>query len=314
MLKVMRPKNWDPKKLKFPCWVQPKIDGCRAYNPEGTLLARTMKKHANLFTTKFYSTNEHRGFDGELAAAHECDPALMRITGSALSTITGEPFTLWHIFDYITDLTITLPYSQRYDIAKARMELLQSQGMCGHLRMVPYIECNSLDEVYAVHACNMAAGFEGSCVYNPKQIHKQGDSSPTHGGVVRIKDFVDVEVKVLEIIEGSKNLNVAQINELGHTFRTSHQENLEPNGMVGTLVVAALADVYDLYDKKLLLVAQGQVFNASPGKMTNEEAADFFLHPEKIVEQIGKVKFFPKGMKDAPRFPQWIGFRSAEDM
>jgi hypothetical protein len=48
--------------------------------------------------------------------------------------------------------------------------------------------------------------------------------------------------------------------------------------------------------------------------MTEAEAVDFFKHPEKIVGSKSKIKFFPKGMKDAPRFPQWICIRSEEDM
>ncbi len=312
--KVMRPKAWDPKKVKFPCWIQPKIDGVRAYNPEGTLLARTQKKHGNRHTTAFYSQPAYVGMDGELAAELETHPDLCRITSSAVGSYEGTPFTLWWLFDYVVDTTIHLPYEARYNELKQRVAELQAQSKGMRLRVVPYVVCNNLAELEAAHEANMQAGYEGSCIYNPSLPHKEGDSSATHGGVNRIKDFVDFEAEVLSVIEGEENQNEAQTNELGRTFRTSHQANKVPNGMVGNMSCRNLKDVFDIYDKKKLLIAKDQIFTCSPGNMPHSDRLRFFKEQSLIVGKVIKAKFFPKGIKDAPRFPTYQCIRNPEDL
>jgi hypothetical protein len=312
-IKPMRAENYDPNKIKFPVWEEPKIDGFRGYNPDGLLLARTLKKHANRYVTAFFSKPEYKGFDGELAAQHETHPDLCRLTTSALNTEAGEPFVLWHIFDYVTEETRRMPYWQRYTIMADRIREFQSKGMCGQLRIVPYRVCNNLEELMQAHQENMEAGYEGTCFYGPDVAHKEGKSSPRHNGVLRIKDFIDTEALVLGLVEGEKNLNEATINELGRQVRSSHQENKVPNGMVGSLQCQALEDVRDLYSGKLLL-EKDQKFICSPGAMTEDEKIDFFCNPHKIVNHIIKLKFFPKGVKDKPRFPNYMMIRPKVDI
>lgn len=311
--KVQRPKALDRNKMKhWPRWSQPKIDGCRAYNPQGILLARTQKEHANRYVTEQFSKEYFIGLDGEMAAGHECNPALCRLTTSALSTVAGQPFVLWWLFDYITDDTVELPYRDRYALLELKIKELQVLGLGGHLRLVPYIECHNIEQIDAAHEQWLKMGYEGSCVYDPSVRHKEGDSTPTQRGVLRIKDFIDIEGVILGVTEGEKNNNYAQTNELGRTFRTSHQENKEPNGMVGSIQMRALEDVVDP-QTKVLLVAKGSEFTAAPGALTHDERKFYFENQHHFVEKIGKVKFFPKGVKDKPRFPQFFSLRSPED-
>lgn len=311
IIKPMRAENADLTKVRFPVWVEPKIDGVRGYNPEGTLLARTLKQHKNRYTTEFYSKSEYIGFDGELAAESETHPALCRITSSAVSTIAGTPFTLWHIFDFVTQETRTWPYRERYQYAKMKIGSLQQQGLCGHLRMVPYEVANNLDELMAIHQKYVDAGYEGSCYYGPDVTHKEGKSSPRHNGVLRIKDFIEEEALVIGITEGETNLNEAQTNELGRTFRSSHQENKVPNGMVGSLQCRLLKDVVYMGE---VILRKDQEINVGPGTMLEDEKRYYLAHPETIMLHVIKYKFFPKGVKDKPRFPQFQAIRSPEDM
>lgn len=317
IIKPMRAENAVLSKIpRWPVWAEPKIDGVRGLNPDGTLYARTLKRHGNRFTTDMFSKEYFTGLDGELAAQHQYHPDLCRLTTSAVSTFDGSPYTVWHLFDLVRKDTVTLPYSERYRLLRTKIEALQSACLPGseRLMLVPYTVCNNLEELEAAHLKNMLAGYEGTCYYDPTATHKEGKSSPRHGGVLRIKDFVDCEVIVTAIEEGNHNGNPAQTNELGRTFRSSHQCLQIPNGMVGNMTCYSLTDVFDLHDKKKLLVAKDQVFTIAPGKMTNEEAAHFYAYPEHIIGRPSKVKFFPKGMKDAPRFPQWQCLRAPEDM
>jgi DNA ligase-1 len=316
IIKPMRAEDYVREKIRFPVWLFPKVDGVRGVNQLGKLYARTLKQHRNPFVTDTYSYAQFEGMDGEIAAEHECHPDLCRITSSACSRGYGTPYTLWHLFDYVTEGTVNLPYAERYRLLKNLVARLKQENApeAYRLRVLDYIVVNNLEEFDAAHEKFMLMGYEGSCYYDPNATHKEGKSSPKHGGVLRRKDFIDFEAIVEALTEGETNLNPAQVNELGRTFRSSHKENKVPNGMVGNLTCRSLVDVYDLFDKTKLLIAKDQVFTAAPGRMTDAEAIDFLANPQKIVGLPSKIKFFPKGMKDAPRFPQWQCIRAPEDM
>jgi DNA ligase-1 len=108
-----------------------------------------------------------------------------------------------------------------------------------------------------------------------------------------------------------ENTNEAKVNELGRTERSSHQDNMVPKGMIGNLICSMMKDVYD-GDK--LLFSQDQVVTVGPGAMPHVDRVALFQDQSKIVGQVIKFKFFPKGVKDKPRFPTFVTIRSAEDM
>lgn len=314
-IKAMRAANYNPSKIKrWPVWAEPKIDGVRGLNQDGNFTARTMKKLKNRFTTAYWSKPEYHGLDGEIAANEETHPDLCRLTSSAVGTIEGEPYTMWHVFDYVTEETRNWPYRVRYEMLVEKVAALKAAGIGSRIKVVPRVVCNNMAELEAAHANFMEMGYEGTCFYDPEVAHKEGKSSPNHAGVLRIKDFVDTEAIVLEVIEGEENLNEAQTNELGRTFRTSHQANKIPNGMVGTLVCRQIEDVFDPLDEKKLLIAAGTIINVSPGKMTHKDREHYFKHPEEIVGKPVKHKFFPRGIKDKPRFSNFQSIRLEEDM
>jgi DNA ligase-1 len=126
-------------------------------------------------------------------------------------------------------------------------------------------------------------------------------------GVWRIKRFIDAEILVTEIIQGNTNNNEKLRDELGNAKRSSHKENLVSNGMVGSINGILLDDVVDQRDG--LLIAKDTFVTIAPGEMTHEERADYWNNPDKIIGKIAKFKLFPKGIKDKPRFPQFLSLR-----
>jgi DNA ligase-1 len=50
------------------------------------------------------------------------------------------------------------------------------------------------------------------------------------------------------------------------------------------------------------------------GGFSREEREKFWKKRDQMIGQICKYKYFEVGMKDAPRFPSFIGIRSADDM
>lgn len=292
--------NYVESKVRFPIGVMPKIDGVRAINANGKLTARTLKPLKNRYTTEFYSKPEYNGIDGELAANDEKHPDLCRLTSSAVNTKEGEPFTLWHAFDFIRKDVIHLPYKERWDALEQHLRLQWDAGLCGTVRLVPLYIVDNVERLRALHAENVEKGYEGTILRSLSGHHKNGKSTVNEGLYLRIKDFEDAEALVVGIIEGEENLNEAQTNELGHTFRTSHKANKVPNGMVGALQC-----------KK---VPTGEDIVVSAGAMPHDLRRHYFLHPEEIVNQYITYKSFTHGVKDKPRFPTFKSVRSPEDM
>lgn len=310
-MKPLLAKNWVEAKQVFPCGAQPKIDGVRGLTTEGGLTGRSLKKHKNKYTTAFYSTQEYAFLDGELAAGPETSQDLCNVTSTALRTIQGEPFTLWHLFDCLHKHVIQGPYIERYNYLAQKIAHEQAHGRMMHARLVPMQICKSMEELLYWDTLWLEMGYEGTCIRNLNALHKEGRSGILTGELLRIKRFIDAEAVVLELEEGTRNDNEAQINELGRTFRTSHQENKVPNGVVGNMQCKMLADVE--YNGEIIL-RKDQIVTVSPGAMDHEKRRHYWLNPGELVGHVIKFKFFPKGIKDKPRFPTFQSFRSEEDL
>lgn len=310
-MKPLLAENYVESKLVFPLGAQAKIDGVRGLTTEGHLTGRSLKKHKNKYTTAFYSIPEYAHLDGELAANDERHPDLCRLTSSALSTIKGEPFTLWHVFDCLRKEILTAPYVERHKYLEQYVHYEQTQGRCMHAKVVPMVICEDLPHLLRLDEEWLELGYEGTIIRGLNASHKEGRSTVLQGQLLRIKRFIEAEATVLAIEEGNANENVAQTNELGRTFRTSHQENKVPNGMVGNLQCVVLADC--MWEGEMILL-KGQIITVSPGNMDHKMRKHYFNNPNEIVNKAITFKFFPKGIKTQPRFPTFKSLRSAEDM
>lgn len=279
------------EKLKFPLILQPKIDGVRGMNLDGQFTGRSMKPPANKFCASFFSQRQFIGLDGEIAAQSETHPNLCSLTSSALSTIAGEPFLLWHCFDYITKDTISLPYIERLQRLENYIQIISTEykQLVNRLRVIQCKHVTTLDDLLYQDAMWLAAGYEGTIVRDPNGKYKQGRSTPNQGGLLRIKRFANGEMLVTGIEEGKSNCNEATVGANGYTERSTHQENMVPNGMVGTLLGK---------DTKT-----GANMKCAAGRMTHQERIDYFNFPQKLIGKQVKFKHFLKGVKDKPRFP-----------
>ena len=297
MIKPMLASDWKVGKVRFPVMMQPKIDGVRGLNLEGQLTGRSLKQHENLYVTKFFSKPEYRGLDGELAAALETDPLLCTTTSSAVSTIRGEPYVLWWLFDYIVPATRALPYRLRYD---ALFRYYRDNPALERLRLMPCRMVHTAQEIEDTDAEYLDAGYEGSILRDPEGLYKEGRSTVREGGLLRIKRLIEEDAMVVAIVEGRKNNNVAITNELGNTSRSTHAENMEPNGRVGAL--------------QCIDVKTGKDITVGAGSMPHALRLHYFNNPQLIMGKVIKYKSFPIGVKDKPRFPTFQSLRAKSDI
>jgi DNA ligase-1 len=304
------------EKLVYPLIAMPKLDGVRGLNVESQLKARSLKSFKNKALTALYSKPEFNGFDGELVAGAVTDPDLCRKTTSLVNTIKGSHNCGWALFDYVpNDEVAALPYYQRHMLLEAKVTELRNTmlGVANFLFVIPILICENEDELLVAEEMWLKQGYEGVIIRSMDGRYKYGRTTQKEATYLRIKRFVDGECEILELIEGETNNNVPQINELGQTYRTSHQENKVGNGMIGSFKGRALKDIKDPTTKKLL-IAKDQIIVVTSGKMSHDERLSYYQNPETILGKIAKFKFFPKGQKDKPRFPTFQSFRDKVDM
>jgi DNA ligase-1 len=300
-IKPMLAENYVESKLTFPLIAEPKIDGFRGLNMQGGLIGRSLDPFKNIYTTGFYSSPGTLGFDGELAFGSPTDPALCRATTGALNRIEGEPKIDWWLFDYVTPDTVAMQYMDRLLALTERHNevCFKYPQFADVLRIIPYFLVQTLEQLYTLDAQWLADGYEGTIIRDPHGTHKQGRSTPREGGLLRIKRFVEEDATVLAIIEGNRNDNEATTNSLGRTERSSHAENLVPNGMVGSMTCR---------DEKT-----GKKITVGAGAMPHDDRLAYFKNPKALIGQTIKYRHFPKGVKDLPRFPTFHSLRSKND-
>lgn len=298
-IKPMLACDFDEGKLRFPLIAQPKTDGVRSLHVTGALTGRSLKPHKNRYVTEQFSDPRYAGLDGEMFRGPKSNitaQSLCRDTSSDLGTIKGEPQVCWKVFDYITEQSAKLPYVHRFVLLQDAVERLGNPAVFA----VDSRWCRTISDLYSLEEMWLALGYEGACIRDPEGMYKEGRCTVKEGGLLRIKRFVDAEALVTGIEEGNQNENEATVGLLGQTERSSHQENMVPNGMLGTLLCTE--------------ILTGLPIRVSAGEMGHDTRKLYFDHPELIVGKVAVFKHFPKGRKVQPRFATFKCIRNVEDM
>jgi DNA ligase-1 len=300
-------------KVQFPCWVQPKIDGVRAMNINGTLTGRSLDPFEGFGITEFFSKQHFVGFDGEMTLGdNPAADGLCRLTTGAMDRFKGVsemPDLHWWVFDYIHGDLVKQPYSMRYQFLSDMVISL------GHPRvhLVPYWEVQGPEGLQTVMADFASQGFEGTIIRNPRAPFKEGRATQKGQELWRIKPWADAEILVTGITEGNKNGNEAKRNTLGRTERSSAQAGLIPNGQVGSIQGRLVADFHCPITGKRLF-EKGLEVTVGSGEMTVKEAEYYFRNQHEIVGHLVKFKHMTHGVKDKPRFPTYVSHRLPQDM
>jgi DNA ligase-1 len=303
-------------KLPYPMAMLPKLDGVRTLVRRGDddwirAYARTNKPHRNPYIQTLFARVEYLGFDGEGIVGNPTDPLVSYASSGGFSRQKDSPkegkFVVvdatFHVFDMV-DQSPTLTWEERYNLAAARVEAILAQNESAPICMVPYTIVNNADELLMAETEWLELGYEGFILRKLSGKYKNGTATAKEATYLRGKRFVEREMLVSRIVEGSINGNEAKINERGQTERSSHKENMLPNGMVGTIYgYDVINGVKDTVEKCV-----------SPGKMTDEMAAYYWDNPQEIVGHHITYKFFPIGNKDMPRFPTYQRHRAVEDL
>ena len=284
-MKPMLAVNINAELVRFPAFASAKLDGVRGVVIDGKLHSRSLKPIPNPHTSARFSRSELNGCDGELIVGDPTAKDVFRQTGSATGRESGEPDVKFYVFDN---------FGAPGGFA-ARLATLQPFN---HVVVLEQRLVNNLDELLAFEDLTLAAGYEGLILRDPSGAYKFGRSTEREQGMLKIKRFTDSEAEVLEVIEEMQNNNTATRNELGRTHRSTAKAGLTGKNRAGALRVRDLTS--------------GIEFKLA---CANDADSDWFwTHRTAVAGRIVKYKSFLVGVKDAPRFPVYLGGRESWDM
>jgi len=158
---------------------------------------------------------------------------------------------------------------------------------------------NSEDELNSYEEKCLSDGYEGVMIRKPDGKYKCGRSTEREGILLKIKRFKDAEAEVIGFKEKLHNVNEQEKNEFGLAKRSSKKAGMVPAGTLGTLLVRDLKTNIE--------------FGIGSG-MDDEIRQKIWDNRDDYINKFVKYKYQNVGIKEAPRFPVFLGFRHTNDM
>lgn len=281
----------DLQKLKFPMLLSPKIDGIRALVVGGKLMSRSMKLIPNAHTQALFGRPELEGLDGELVVGNPWDKNLMQQTTSGVMSHGGVPDVHYYVFD---KWDYPGPFHERfYMIKHGGYDQESAVHIVHHTLVSSYDALLGLEDVFTTQ------GFEGVMLRSLTGSYKQNRSTLREGILLKVKRFQDSEAVVLDYELLNRNLNEQTKDERGYSKRSTSQDGKVADELVGSLLVRDCVSGID--------------FNIGSG-FTDIQRRALYADRANLKGRIVKYKSFSIGVKEKPRFPIFLGFRSPLDM
>jgi len=272
-----------------------KLDGIRALMIDGKLVSRTFKPIRNNHIRKVLEAVLPDGADGEIVC-----PGEFQATSSGVMSADGEPEFTYYMFDYVKD-DLEKPYSERMcDISYWLVRTGEDTNPgFDNIRVLFPTLIESHNELKIFETKCIDDGFEGVILRTPDSPYKCGRSTAKQEWLLKLKRFCDSEAVILGFGEKLHNDNEATKDNFGHTVRSSHKDNKTPMNTLGQLMVKDI--------KTEVEFSVGSGFN-------DELRQEIWDNKNKWLNKIIKYKYFPKGVKDKPRHPIYLGVRDKEDL
>jgi DNA ligase-1 len=245
-------------KVEFPVYVQPKLNGMRMLFDGEVGFSRGNKEiipeviqHLKFDTGGFM-------LDGELMLPKN---VLLQESMKAIKKYRPElsPELVYHVYDIVDD---SLTFEERNTLIQNI-----SKKFPKNVVVVPTIEAKNETEVIFLHNTWTEAGFEGTMIRNPDMTYEIGKRSYS---LLKLKDFVDAEYKIVDVVDGA-------------------------GSDVGLAIFELETD-------------DGQRFNCRP-EGTQENRADLFKNRRKLVGKYLTVRYQELSKDGIPIFPVGVAIR-----
>jgi len=274
----------DLSTLRYPLLASAKLDGIRAIVIDGVVMSRTLKPIPSKYVQEAFGHLEH--FDGELIVGEPTSKTVYRDTVSHVMSRDKQDFDVrFYVFDHVASPD---------DAYRTRANRLRKDD---RVEILPQQHVSTLEQLRTAEDYLLDQGYEGLILRDESAPYKFGRSTAKQGYLLKLKRFVDAEAEVIGFEERMHNGNVATVDALGHTKRSSHQANKTGLGDLGALVCRFGGHVVNI----------GTGFDAA-------ERKTIWNNRSKYLGKLAKFKFFDYGVKDSPRHPVFLGWRSKLDV
>lgn len=278
----------DSSTLVYPILATAKLDGIRCLIKDQGAVSRTLKPIQNKYIRKELGAIGLIGMDGEIMSGknfQECTHDVM--------SFDGTPDFVYNVFDYVTD-SLDTTYEKRMEVLE-KLEIADTRIV----KVLPIV-INNEDELLAFETKCLSEGYEGVMIRSKGGKYKCGRATAREASLLKLKRFADDEATIVGFEPLYTNMNEAQTNELGRTFRSSAQDGLVAQDTLGTLITTDI--------KTGIEVRLGSGFDAATRK-------NIWLNQAEFLGKLVKYKHFANsGVKDKMRHPIYLGIRSVEDM
>lgn len=188
----MLAKDWEKekKKVKYPAFIQPKLDGMRALGQKGKLTSRGGKDIVTLKHIEDAIKDAPFILDGELYAHGLSFQENMKIIKKYRKGQTEN--VKYHVYDIISDEPFFARYTKLVEYAKDKPEL----------EIVGTMMIDGEFDVKAYHDEFVTNGYEGAIVRHSTEGYKlKGRSS----SLLKVKQFIDLALPIKDVVPNDKN-------------------------------------------------------------------------------------------------------------
>lgn len=278
---AMLAKKWEDHKhkIKFPCAVQPKLDGVRCLITKDGMFSRNRQQYTSCqhiweALKPFFKAYPDAQLDGELYS-HELRNDFEEIISAARKTAdkaTAEDIERQkRVSYYVYDAPVIGDLKQKDSFQKRFDKLRSFLNGVNYVKVLRTENVANEEDIEHWHNIFIEEGFEGAIVRN---IEMSYEGKRTHN-LLKVKNFQDEEFEIIGVNEGVGNL-------VGHA---------------GTFTVR---------------MVNGQTFNAKlVGKI--ERLKWIFENPQEVIGKMVTVRYQNLTKYGIPRFPVAKAIRGLKD-
>lgn len=279
----------------------PKIDGLRCLLINGQFKSRSMKLLPNKELQKkalWLKEQGIDGLDGELTIGEPFGKEVFQKTTSAIRRVEDAlpPDLRYNVFDLFRE---NQPFNERLSELNEILKGIQGKPEGSFVRFVNQVFIPSTEILLQQEEAFLSQGYEGLMLRSLEGLYKQNRSTLNEGILLKLKRFQDAEAVVIGTFPLERNFNPSKLNELGFTTHSSHQGLKVADNLLGGFLVKDLET--------------GEEFSIGTG-FSMDQRELFWKQKTSCLKKILKYKFFPKGIKEKPRHPVFLGFRDSFDL
>lgn len=290
------------KKVKYPVYISPKVDGNRGMVQNGTVLGRGLVPIPNPFVQSILGRPELEGFDGELICGEPNTPEVLNKTNRLMSPHAYTEGDLrFMVFDLMNHPNT--PLEERLALLKEKYAKLPRK-LKRYVKLMPQKLARKESDILKQEKTWLAQGYEGAILRNPQAPYLNRRASMTNQALMKLKRFQDAEALVVDFYPLTPGASAAKSILKKGQLTAEEMKNL-PESKQG-------AAGYMVEDLKTHVR-----FKLHTPPMTLEERQALWKNRKAFVGRIVKYKYFPYGMDPVtqiPRHATLIGFREDFDL